>query len=144
MSFKNFDDINPLVAVFENNSRTTNSVTPYMNFDTSLYSGTVSSDTLTLEYPCTLRGDFYGSTYDHNNVNSGKLSAFAAFYVDGVEQYQSVEINAGSGWADYGGGEPFFADAPANVPIKARYRIAGTMNVTTFAKFPRITGVLTK
>ena len=144
MSFKNFDDINPLIAVFENNSSTTNSVTPYMKFNTSLYNGTVSSDTLTLEYPSTLRGDFYGYTTDSGSVNTGKLSVYAAFYVDGVEQYQSLEINAGSGWANIGGGEPFFADAPANVPIKARYRIAGTMNVTTFAKFPRITGVLIK
>ena len=79
MSFKNFDDINPLVAVYENNSRTTNSVTPYMNFDTSLYSGTVSSDTLTLEYPSTLRGDFYGSTYDHSSIMQGNFPFLQLF-----------------------------------------------------------------
>ena len=139
MSYIIFEDVNPLIAVIENNSRTLNNVTPYMLFDTSVHNGAVSNDTLTLEYPSTLRGDFYGYTYD-----TAALSVFAAFYVNNVEQYQSLEINAGSAWANYGGGEPFFANAPANVPIKARYRIGGSMNVTTQAKFPRITGVLTK
>ena len=139
MSFNNFEDVNPLIAVFENNSRTTNDITPYMLFNTSLYNGTVSSDTLTLEYPCTLRGDFFGYTND-----TGGLSVFSSFYVDSVEQYQSRELNAAAGGGNIGGGEPFFANAPADVPIKARYRIAGTMNVTTLAKFPRITGVLMK
>ena len=139
MSFNNFEDINPLIAVFENNSRTTNDQTPYMRFDTSLYTGNISSDTLTVEYPCTLRGDFFGYTYD-----TGGLHVSSAFYVDSVEQYQSREMNAGTGGANLGGGEPFFANAPSDVPIKARYRIAGTMNVITLAKFPRITGVLIK
>tara|TARA_Y100000114_G_scaffold41405_1_gene36879 strand:- start:565 stop:981 length:417 start_codon:yes stop_codon:yes gene_type:complete len=136
MSFNNFADINPLVAVYENNSYTTSDKTAYMPIDTSLYNGTVSSNILTLEYACTLRGDFYGYTYDTANLMVNSM-----FYVDSVEQYQSVDTNAGGTFTNFGGGEVFFANAPANVPIRARRRNAG-MSVTTEAKFPRITGVL--
>ena len=107
-----------------------------MPIDTSLNSGTVSSNILTLDYACTLRGDFYGYTYDTANLLVNSM-----FYVDSVEQYQSVDTNAGGTFTNYGGGEVFFANAPANVPIQARRRNGG-MNVTTEAKFPRITGVL--
>lgn len=139
MSYNNFSNINPLIAVYENNSRTTTSSTPYFKIDTSLYSGSVSSETLTLDYPCTLRGDFYGST----NVTTS-LTVYSQFYVDGSGQHQSFDKNAGSGGGNNGGPEPFFANAPKNVNIQARYRraTASALNVVTSAKFPRITGVL--
>ena len=137
MSYNNFSDINPLVAVYENNSRTTTSTTPYMNIDTSIYTGSVSSNILTVDYPCTLRGDFYGST-----TVSGSLTLFSQFYVDGTGQYQTREVHSDQGRGNVGANETFFANAPASVDIRARYRIAGTASVTTSAKFPRITGVL--
>lgn len=139
MSFNNFSDINPLIAVYENNSRTTTSDKPYMLFDTSLYSGSISNDILTVDYPCTLRGDFYGST-----TVSGSLSLFAHFYVNNVGQYQSREVHSDNSGGNVAANETFFANAPASVPIRARYRLAGTSSVTTAAKFPRITGVLTE
>ena len=139
MSYNNFSDINPLVAVYENSSRTTTSATPYMHFDTSLYTGSISSDVLTVDYACTLRGDFYGST-----TVTGSLSLFAQLYVDGVGQYQSREVHSDNSGGNVAANETFFANAPASVDIRARYRLAGTSSVTTSAKFPRITGVLTQ
>ena len=115
--------------------------TPYFKIDTSLYSGSVSSEILTIDYPCTLRGDFYGST----NVSTS-LTVRSQFYVDGTGQHQSQDKNAGSGGGNTGAPEPFFANAPKNVNIQARYRraTASALNVVTSAKFPRITGVLIK
>ena len=137
MSYKNFDNVNPLIAVYENNSRTTTSDLVYMRIDTSLYSGTVSSDILTVDYPCTLRGDFYGST-----TVGGSLSMFSHFYVDGTGQHQSREVHSDQGGGNIAANETFFANSPANVPIRARYRTAGPSSVTTAENFPRITGVL--
>lgn len=137
MSFKNFDNVNPLIAVYENNSRTTSNPISFMLFDTSLHSGSISSDVLTLDYPSTLRGDFYGST------TYSVLSCHCQFRIAGVDQLQTREINAGSTGGNIGGGEVFVANAGANENIQALYRTSGTVNLTTAAKFPRITGVLT-
>ena len=138
MSFNNFDDVNPLVAVYENNSSSATGGSNYFKFNTSLHSGTISNDTLTLEYPCTLRGDFYGSATINCVMNS-------QFNIDGVDQYQCREHISGFGGGNIGGSDVFFGDAPANVNIKAKYRTSGSsINISTFAKFPRITGVLIK
>ena len=137
MSYNNFDDVNPLVAVYKNTSRTTSGTVVSFQFDTSLYSGTISSNALTIGYPCTLRGDFYGNTSENIIVNS-------QFNIDGVDQYQCRDHYSGFGGGNIGGSEVFFANAPANVDIKAKYRTSGTGTVTTFGKFPRITGILIK
>ena len=137
MSYNNFNDINPLVAVYKNSSRTTSGTVVSFQFDTSLYSGTISSNILTVDYPCTLRGDFYGNTTENIIVNS-------QFNIDGVDQYQCRDHFSGFGGGNIGGSEVFFADASANIDIKAKYRTNGNLSLTTFAKFPRITGVLIK
>lgn len=139
MSYNNFDDVNPLINVYRNTTRTSTDAVVTYKFDTSMHSGTISNDdTLTLDYPCTLRGDFYGYSGGNTIINSH-------FNIDGVDQYQSRDHFAGMEGGNFGASEVFFANAPANVDIKAKYRISGSnKSVTTFGKFPRITGILIK
>jgi len=141
MSYNNFPDVNPLVAVYHNTSYTETGDTMYASFDTSLYSGTVSSNTLTLDYPCTLRGDWYGSLSSSQNgfvVNS-------QFNIDGQDKHQCRDHVSGFGGGNVGGTEVFFGDASSNVNIKVKYRTNGSsITVSTFEKFPRITGILIK
>ena len=139
MSYNNFYDVNPLINIYRNTTRTVTGggVVTY-KFDTSVHSGTISNEnTLTLDYPCTLRGDFFGYSGGNTIVNSH-------FNIDGVDQYQCRDHFAGMGGGNIGGSEVFFANAPANVDIKAKYRTSGAGTVTTFGKFPRITGILIK
>lgn len=141
MSYNNFLDVNPLIAVYHDSSYSETGGSMYMDIDTSLHSGTVSSNTLTLDYPCTLRGDWYGSLSSSQNgsvVNS-------QFNIDGQDKYQCRDHVAGFGGGNIGGPEVFFGDAVANVNIKARYRTAGSsVTVSTYRFFPRITGILMK
>ena len=141
MSFNNFSSINPLIATYHDSTYSESGSIMYMDFDTSLHNGTVSSNTLTLNYPCTLRGDWYGylsSTQNGSIVNS-------QFNIDGQDKYQSRDHVAGFGGGNIGGPEVFFGDSPANVNIKARYRTAGSsVTVSTYRFFPRITGILIK
>ena len=135
MSYKNHVDTVPLVAVFNSSASSTSSAISDLAVDTSLYSGVVSNDTLSISYACTLRGDFYGSVSTAIPIN-------CQFIVDGTEGNQSRESSASFGGGNIGGSDVFYTDADSNQDIGVKYRSYTSVNVTTSANFPRVTGVL--
>jgi len=140
MSYKNLDDtISPLVVVFNSTAINSNQPTPTMGLDTSLYQGTVSSNTLSIDYNSSLRGDFYGST------NASALYVFAHFTVGSTDSFQALELSAGYGAATFTSTEVFYCNPSQNENIQAKYRrnTASGITVTIDANFPRITGITT-
>jgi len=140
MSYKNLDeDISPLVVVFNSTAINSNQATPTLGLNTSLYQGTVSSNTLNIDYNSSLRGDFYGST------NASALYVFAHFTVDSTDSFQALELSAGYGSATFTSTEVYYCNPLKTQSIQAKYRRnTGTgITVTTDANFPRITGITT-
>lgn len=145
MTYQIKSNSNPLVAAYHSSAASYSGSSNYIKdlpLNTSLYSGTVSSNTLTIENNSTLRGDFYGSI-----SVTGALSVNLMFLIDGVEQTQSRDHNADTSYNGHNSDSPevFFADPDKNTSIKVRYRrYAGGsgLAVVKDAYFPRITGIL--
>ena len=140
MSYKNFNVKNPLVAVYATSTTgPTSSTSVQSPLDTSLHSGSVSSDTYTNDQNVSLFGDWYGS------ANTTGFLIFPYFEVDGVEQNQGIEY-ASEYTAPFRGNDVVFANAGANLDIDFFYKrgSATSWTLTSEAGYPRITGVTTQ
>ena len=136
MSYNNFANNSPLVAIYNNTTQSSNGSVKQMNINTSLYQGTISSDEVTCDYKSHLMGDFYGTTTVNLSLNS-------CFVVDSVEQFESTDTNKGSSSLGSRGPENFFAKPPASTAFYVHYKryFNASWFITTAADYPRITGV---
>jgi len=137
MSYIYFNNRSPLVAVYNSTSQTSNTDIRKMPIDTSLHSGDISNNEVTLDFACHLMGDFYGST----TVN---LVIQSCFLIDSVEQFEATDPNKGASSVGSRSPENFFAKANRGQTIATQYKrfTETSYTITTDAVYPRITGVL--
>ena len=140
MSYKNFSNENPLVAVYATSTTgPTSSQLVQAPLDTNLHGGSVSSSTYTNDFNVSLFGDWYGS------ANQSGYFVFPFFEVDGVEQNQGIEYASGYN-AGFRGNDVVFANANKNLGIDFYYKrgSASAWSITSESGYPRITGVTTQ
>ena len=140
MSFKNYEDTSPLVACYNTTSYSATGPTKIVPINANLFAGEISGgNTLTLENKASLMGDVYG----YSQVS---LGLWCSFHLDGVRQYQGLDVCSSISTATFKAPEQFYANSNENVQIKTEYKINsnGDYTVHLQAGYPRITGVLLK
>ena len=136
MSYNNFANSSPLVAVYNTTSDSSSQFTRKLRINTSLYQGIVSSNEVTFDYKSHLMSDFYGTT----QVN---MSANCRFIVDSVGQFTSLDINKGFPFSSRAPENAFGkANAQESVYLERKRTSLASRAVITSAGFPRITGVV--